>query len=98
MKNKKVPSLSRAIVLSEIAKNSPVAIHTLQKLTKLPRSTLIHHLEQLKFDNLILEKNALEIYHKKKIGSPIYLITNKANNSYLPFLKLCNKVRNLFKE
>lgn len=79
-------SLNRALVLTSIDKNEPIAIHELQEKLKIPRTTLIHHLEQLKKRGLIIEKTSKDIKDKKEIGSPVYLTTNKANPIYEPLL------------
>jgi len=89
-------SITRARVLSCIKKNEPIPIYEIVEKLKLPRSTIIHHLEQLKIRKLILEKSAKSINGKKELGSPIYLITNKKNSLLNEMLKICNNLLKVF--
>ena len=91
-------SLNRARVLRMIKDKEPITIHELARLIGLPRSTLIHHLEQLKKKKLIKEKNSKEIKDTKEIGSPVYLTTNNANPLLNPTLKAFDSIIDAFKK
>ena len=90
-------SLSRAKVLTTINDNQPIAIHELVKKTTMKRSSIYHHLEQLKQRKLIVEKTAEKTYGEKKLGSPVYLTTNKSNPLLKETIKAFELLLKLFK-
>lgn len=90
MEKEKEFNLNRAMVLRIIKDNEPIAIHQLEdKLkNKIPRSTIVYNIGQLKLRGLIVEEK------RKTLGSPVYLqTTNKAEyilKIELKILKLLN--------
>ena len=84
-------SLSRAKILTLVHKKERT-IAELEKLTKLSRTNISHHLEYL-------QKRKLVILNKKehKTGKPVFTSTNKANPLLLPTIEFMEKAIKLFK-
>ena len=80
-------SLTRAKILSVLKAGEPMTIQKLTDETGLGRTTIYHHLEELKKRKLISEKQ-----NKKEHGSPVYISTNRANPISLQILNMFEQV------
>ena len=83
-------SIPRARILTLVSK-SERTIAELQKLTGIGRTTIYHHLEELKSMKLITEEKK-----QKEQGQPVYVALNKANPLSETFLNLAEQTINLF--
>lgn len=84
-------SMQRGKILS-ILQHKPLTIAEIIKETKIPRSTLYHHLEVLKRKKLIKENK-----DKDKTGQPVIIsITNLADPVPLAMIEAYEKFLKLF--
>jgi DNA-binding transcriptional ArsR family regulator len=84
---------TRALILRLIADNKkPISLKDLQKKAKIPRTTLYHHLTQLKKRDLILEMKDKEATGKFIKGHPVYLSLNRNNPNSERWLKLMGEL------
>lgn len=90
-------NITRAKILRVVKDNEPISIKDLQFKTKIPRTTLYHHLTQLKKRKLLTEKTDKEAKGKYEVGHPVYITTNKANPLTEKTLDLMLKMEKLFK-
>lgn len=86
MREKPMFSIPRARILTLVHKKE-LTISEIQKKTKLGRSTIYHHLEELKKRKLIIERKDL-----KKHGQPVYITTNKSRPYTLKTLDMMEKM------
>ena len=85
-------SLQRGKILS-LVHIKPRTISELSKETGLGRTTIYHHLEYLKKNNLIFEDKQI-----KKQGQPVIIATTKADTFPLSIIKAIEKLTGYEKE